>query len=291
MADSQTPPQIFDSGLQRLRRQRALRRTPITFLLERCIEDCAERILDVNRVFERTLLIAPPQASQYLLDHLPEDRRPKSVQTAWFVGQALSPDIMLADETLPFEPGKFDLVISLLNLQGVNDLPGVLLQAKRILMPDGLFMGALFGGDTLSRFRQALYQADQALLGGVTARVSPFPDYQQLAGLLQRAGFAQPVVDRDKVNVSYEHLSGLVRDLRDMGETNVLLARNKSFLPKAFPAFLEGFLKNEAGADERRFQVCFEILWMTGWSPHHSQQKPLQPGSAQISLTEVIGKK
>ena len=244
----------------------------------------------MNRVFERVLLIAPPGAKKDLLNFLPKPKRPKSILSAWFAIGERAVDVVLDDEAIPFDPESFDLVISLLSLHSANDLPGALIQTKRILKPDGLFMGALFGGDTLSGFRQALYQTDQELLGGITARVAPFSDYQQLAGLLQRAGFAQPVVDRDRVNVSYKKLSDLLRDLRDMGETNILTARQRKILPKLYASHLENTLMQSNDIDDGRFTDCFEILWMTGWSPHHSQQQPLKPGSAQISLKDVIGK-
>lgn len=291
MTDSQTPPQIFDRKLLALRRQRAARRNRFSFLLERCLDDCAERLLDVNRVFGRLLLIAPNGAGEGLLSRLPENKHPETIKTAHHTLADVGLDQVMDDENLPFSPENFDLIISILNLHSVNDLPGSLIQIRRTLKPDGLFLGALFGSDTLASVRQAAYQVDQNLLNGLTPRIFPFPDYTQLGALLQRAGFAQPVIDRDRVNVSYRGLKGLVDDLRDLGDTNILTNRQKAFLPKAYPGQLETILMQTGLTEAERFETEFDILWMTGWAPHPDQPKPLKPGTAQISLADVIGKK
>lgn len=265
-------PEIFDQRLITLRRERAIRRGGLNFLHKRCAEDAVERVCDINRRFDKALIIGLPETRHFFLQSLPADKTPKGM---------IECDALAED--LDIEAGHVDLVISLLHLHNINDLPGALFQLKQVLKTDGLFIGAVFGGETLKPLRHVLYGLDDKHLGGITARVSPFADYSQLAGLLQRTGYAQPVVDKDRVTVSYTKGETLINDLRDMGETNSLTSRETRYIGKAY---YEDIISQ---FEERNpFEVNFEILWMTGWSPHESQQKPLKPGSAQISLTQVL---
>ena len=191
-------------------------------------------------------------------------------------------------EALEFEANSLDLITSVLNLHSTNDLPGVLAQIKAALKPDGLFVAALFGGETLHELRESLMQAEMALKGGASPRVFPFADKQQMGALLQRAGFALPVVDSDVVTVTYDNMFKLMHDLRGMGESNIIAARSRVNPGKAF--FMEAakhYQEHFTGKDGR-LEASFEIIYLIGWAPHESQQKPLKPGSAQSRLADAL---
>ena len=193
-------------------------------------------------------------------------------------------------ESLGFEPNSQDLITSTLNLHSVNDLPGVLYQIRQALKPDGLFIAALFGGETLYELRESLMQAELDLKGGVSPRVFPFADKQQIGALLQRAGFALPVVDSDILTVTYENMFKLMHDLRGMGENNIIAARSrvnpgKAFFIKAAEHYQNNFSENG------RIIASFEIIFMIGWGPADTQQKPLRPGSAQNRLADALNTK
>lgn len=197
--------------------------------------------------------------------------------------------IVADEERLPFRPGSLDLVVSSLALHWTNDLIGALVQARLALKPDGLFIGAFFGGATLTELRQSLLSAEAELSGGASMRVSPFAEPSDAGGLLQRAGFALPVADVDRVTVRYAHPVELLRDLRAMGETNVLLERSRTpltrrVLGRALELYAEQFTERDG-----RVRATFEIVTVTGWSPHESQQKPLPRGSAKMRLAEALG--
>lgn len=193
------------------------------------------------------------------------------------------------EERLPFAPASLDLIVSSLSLHWANDVIGALVQARLALKPDGLFIGALFGGATLTELRQALTAAELELTGGAGPRVSPFADPSDAAGLLQRAGFALPVADVDRVTVRYDHPLRLMADLRRMGETSVLAERHPRPLTRAVLArACEIYARDFADADGR-LPATFEILTLTGWSPSETQQKPLRPGSAKMRLADALG--
>jgi SAM-dependent methyltransferase len=197
---------------------------------------------------------------------------------------------VIADaEALPFRDGTLDLVISLLALQFVNDLPGTLVQIRRALKPDGLFLAALFGGDTITELRQAFAAAEAEMEGGMSPRIAPFADLRDLGGLLQRAGFALPVTDVDRVVVRYETPLALMHDLRRMGATNPLVERRRTPLRRAtLMRMAEIYAERFADADGR-VRATFEIIWLSGWAPHESQQQPLAPGSAKVRLADALG--
>lgn len=189
---------------------------------------------------------------------------------------------MVADEeALPIAPQSLDLFVSLLTLHGVNDLIGALTQIRMALKPDGLFIGVLFGEDTLHHLRHSLYQAESEITGGVSARIAPFAAVQDTGQALSRAGFALPVADIDKVSVRYENPLKLIADLRGMGETHALTSRGAPLRRDVFSRAMALF--NDAGGEEN-----FDVIYLTGWAPHESQQKPLQPGSAKASLETAI---
>ena len=192
------------------------------------------------------------------------------------------------EEKLPFGEASLNLVTSILSLHFVNDLPGALIQIRRALKPDGLFMAALPGGQTLIELRTAFMMAEEEILGGVSPRVAPMADVKEYGGLLQRAGFALPVVDSDLVTVTYEHPLKLMHELRCMGASNVLSDRLKKPMSRALLGRVIEIYQEQFSMDGR-INATFEIIHMSGWSPHESQQQPLAPGSAQTSLSAALG--
>ncbi len=193
------------------------------------------------------------------------------------------------NETLLATPNTYDLIVTRPILHAVNDLPGVLVQIRRALKPDGLFVGALFGGDTLTELRQSLAAAELETSGGVSPRVAPFGDVRDLGGLLQRAGFALPVADMERTIVRYRHLAGLVHDLRTMGETNVLVERSRKAISRRMLASVAQIYAQEFADPDGRLRATFDVVYLTGWAPHESQQKPLKPGSAKARLADALG--
>jgi SAM-dependent methyltransferase len=273
MAEMEVP-QIFDlkaQALAKARAQKRMSRKGPSFLLTRCAQDAASRIADINRRFERGIVLAPIDMRSAILEDLPAERRPQ--QFDW------------SDNWEDIQ-GDYDLIISLLELQTENDLPGALIKMKQSLKADGLFMAAMFGGDSLITLRQSFYHIDQALFGGATARLYPMIDHTQAAGLLGRAGLNLPVIDKDRVTVNYRSLQTLINDLRDLGLTNILTARHKAPLPKGILSLIHAAYPKTS---EGKFTAQLEILWLTGWSPHESQQKPLKPGSAKMRLADALG--
>jgi SAM-dependent methyltransferase len=285
------PPLIFDRALWRRRLTRALRaRNPCVFLAERAAEDLSFRLSAIRRGFPRALDLGAPHPIIASALAAPE----RFLVRAAPVAAALGSDglrLVADDEALPFAPQSFDLVVSALNLQFANDLPGVFAQVRRVLAPDGLFLAALVGGQTLVELRACLAQAQDEIEGGASPRVAPFADLRDLGGLLQRAGFALPVTDCDAFAVRYANTFDLMRDLRFMGATNVLTAGARRPLRRSV-ALRAAAIYGEKYADpDGRIRATFEIIWASGWAPHESQQKPLAPGSAQVSLMAALGDK
>lgn len=199
------------------------------------------------------------------------------------------PALAADEEALPFAAGRFDLVTSVLNLHWVNDLPGALIQIRRALKPDGLFLGALLGGETLHELRAALMQAEIDVEGGAGPRVSPFADVRDTGGLLQRAGFALPVVDKDRITLSFPGALELMAALRGMGESNAVLARRRSFSRRATLLRAAELYRERAGAGpDDGLSATFEVVYLTAWAPHEAQQQPLRPGSARSRLAEAL---
>jgi len=269
---------IFDRKVLRARQARARAQGAATFLLDHVAEEFAERLSAVLRQFDIAADIGTPT-----------DALRRALQKTGKVDRIL--DVAMDEELLPFANGALDLAVSALSLHQVNDLPGTLIQIRRALKPDGLFVAALLCGDTLTELRQAFAQAESEIEGGISPRVAPFADLRDLGALLQRAGFALPVVDSDKLVVRYDSAFALMRDLRAMGATNVLIERRKTPLRRAtLMRMAETYAKSFADPDGR-IRATFEIGWMTGWSPHESQQKPLKPGSAAQRLADALGTK
>jgi SAM-dependent methyltransferase len=279
-------PIVFDRLLQRQRRQRAAALPPANFLLEHVAGELADRLGMVLRRFEIGIdLGTPGDAVRASL------RRLGSV--AMIVGAdviARSKPFVIADEeALPFSDAAVDLVASGLALQFVNDLPGVLTQIRRALKPNGLFLAALLGGETLTELRQAFAAAESEIEGGVSPRVAPFADLRQLGALLQRAGFALPVTDVERVIVRYDSAFDLMHDLRRMGATNPLVARRRAPLRRQTLLQMADIYARRFGDDDGRIRATFDIVWLSGWAPHPDQQQPLKPGSAKTRLADALG--
>jgi NADH dehydrogenase [ubiquinone] 1 alpha subcomplex assembly factor 5 len=235
----------------------------------------AERLSFVKRDFRRILEVG--RRGTALSDLLTQKDSRCHVTQADFDGE----------ERLVLPSGGFDLVVSNLSLHWMNDLPGALIQMRRALKPDGFFLAALLGGDTLYELRECLYEAEMEIRGGLTPRVSPFMDVRDGGMLLQRAGFALPVAEREKLTFSYPDIFALMRELRGMGEGNAALVREKHFAPKRL--FLRaGEIYRQRYPLEEGIQATFEILVLAGWTAHESQQQPIKPGTAEFSLAEAL---
>lgn len=291
---SDAPPRLFDRALLRQHLDRAAG-AYAGFIKQRAAEDAADRLFTILRDFPLALdLGSRDGALARALATDPAANRVGTIIAAdlsakMLAGNAAVLKAVVDEERLPFAPESLDLVVSLLSLHWTNDLVGALVQIRRALRPDGLFIGALFGGQTLTELRQSLLQAEAEVSGGAGLRVSPFADGFDAAGLLQRAGFALPVSDIDRFTVRYDHPLKLMADLRAMGETNALVDRarrplSRPVLSRAFEIYQEQF-----GLPDGRIPATFEIVTATGWAPHASQQQPLRPGSAKMRLADALG--
>ncbi|HVV42785.1 MAG TPA: methyltransferase domain-containing protein [Nitrobacter sp.] len=277
MAQSPTStPALFDRALLRARQSRALRLGAATFLLDRVAEDMADRAAAVLRDFRSVADIGTSGGQ---------------------VRRALAPRLgdvaaveLPADERVPLalSPASLDLAVSALALQFVNDLPGVLAQIRRALKPDGLLLAATIGGETLTELRQSFAAAEAELEGGLSPRVAPFADLRDLGALLQRAGFALPVTDVDRVMVRYADAFALMADLRRMGATNLLVERRRTPLRRATLLRMAQIYRERFSDPDGRIRATFDVVWLSGWAPHDSQQKPLRPGSAKASLEAAV---
>jgi SAM-dependent methyltransferase len=267
---------IFDRRLLRARLARAAALGPSTFLMDRAAEEIADRLGAVRRQFDRALDL---DASI--------DTVRRALTNSGKVNSSLA--VAADPDALPLREGSLDLIVSPLALQFVNDLPGALIQIRRALRPDGLFLGALLGGSTLTELRQSFAIAEAEIEQGISPRVAPFADLRDLGGLLQRAGFALPVTDTDRLTVRYSDPLALMHDLRRMGATNVLVERSRRPLRRRTLARMMEIYGSRFADQDGRIRATFEILWLSGWAPHESQQQPLRPGSAQRRLADALG--
>lgn len=262
-----------------------------SFLAEEVADRLTERLEDITRSFPIAVdlgshggLLAPRLRGQHGIETLiSTDLAPA------FAARSRGPAVACDEEALPFAAGALDLVVSSLALHWVNDLPGAFVQIRQALKPDGLFIGAMLGGETLKELRECLVDAEVELEGGLSPRTSPLTDVRDLGMLLQRAGFALPVVDTDRITVTYGSALKLMQDLRGMGESNAVLERRKTFsrrntLLRAAQLYHERY----AGPDGR-ITATFQVLWMLGWAPADNQPQPKKPGSATHSLAEALG--
>lgn len=281
---------IFDTQLLIERRRRALLTgtTGADFLLDRAADDLRERLASVERRFERAaaLFSVTPAARDAVLASGKAAEVIRVEADRAFLGP--EPGIVAAPETLPLEPESIDLAVSLLAFQEMNDIPGMLIQIRRALKPDGLFLGAFAGSGTLAELRESLLAAETEIRGGASPRVIPFTDVRDAGALLQRAGFALPVADVETVTVRYDSAFGLIADLKAMGAANALIARSRRPATRALFARAAEIYAERFSDPDGRVRATFSIVWMSGWAPHSSQQKPLRPGSAQISLKDAL---
>lgn len=283
---------VFDRRLVRLRRERAAANwASHDFLFREVAERLAERLDDVRRRFPVALelgrrgdaLTAALETRAGIEALIHTGLSPSTVRDTG--GPAVAAD----EEALPFRDGAFDLIVSSLSLHWVNDLPGALAQARRALKSDGLFLAALFGGGTLAELRDALMDAEMEEEGGVSPRVSPFADVRDMGALLQRAGFALPVVDVDTITVTFPDALALMTDLRGMGETNSVKTRRSGFLRRATLGRAAQIYRDRHGDSDGRIPATFRVMFVTAWAPAASQPKPLRPGSATVRLADALG--
>jgi SAM-dependent methyltransferase len=276
MANPNAAPVLFDRALLRARHNRALRGKPATFLLDRVADEATERLQAVLRQFKSAADIgtAGNQLRNKLVDRVDQ------------LAVVDLPDI--ESEPIALEPESLDLVVSALAFQFVNDLPGVLAQIRRALRPDGLLLAAMVGGDTLTELRQSFAAAEAEYEGGVSPRVSPFADLRDIGALLQRAGFALPVTDVDRIVARYDSAFALMADLRGMGATNVLIERRRTPTRRTTMLRMAQIYAERFADADGRIRATFDVIWLSAWAPHQSQQKPLQPGSAKTSLAAAV---
>jgi SAM-dependent methyltransferase len=269
-------PILFDRALLRARQSRAEKMESATFLLDRVAEDMAERLHAVLREFSSAADIGT-------LGNQVRNALTKRV------GQLARVDLPDSEsEPLALAPESVDLAVSGLAFQFVNDLPGVLAQIRRALKPDGLLLAAMVGGDTLTELRQSFAAAEAECEGGVSPRVAPFVDLRDVGALLQRAGFALPVTDVDRIVVRYDNAFALMQDLRRMGATNVLVERRRVPTRRATLLRMVQIYSERFADPDGRIRATFDVIWLSGWAPHESQQQPLQPGSAKASLADAV---
>jgi NADH dehydrogenase [ubiquinone] 1 alpha subcomplex assembly factor 5 len=286
--------QVFDRRLLVRRRDRAAAQAgECDFLLQRVADDLVERLGVVRRQFPVVLNLGS--------HHGLLGRRIRALPgvslvidadlSLRLVAQCPGPRLVADEEFLPFRDASLDLVVSGLSLQLVNDLPGALLQIRRALKPDGLLLAALLGGQSLYELRHAFLLAEDEVQGGASPRVAPFADSRDLGGLLQRAGFALPVADSDIVAVTYASPLRLMQELKAMGASNMLAARRRRFMTRRTLTRAAEIYVEQFGRPDGRVPATFEIITLTGWAPHESQQQPLRPGSARMRLADALGAK
>lgn len=293
MAD---PITIFDRDILKLRRNRAAKRAKdFNFLFAETAERLVDRLDDTTRSFPLAVDIGCHSGE---IGSIIGNRG--QIQTLFQCDIAKDYALLarennhhssavIDEEFLPFAPNSLDLVLSNMSLHWVNDLPGMLLQARQALKPDGLFLASMLGGETLKDLREALMAAEAEEEGGVSPRVSPFVDIRDAGALLQRSGFALPVVDSDEIIIDYPDALKLMRDLSGMGESNLIIKRSKKFTHRATLARAASIYRERHANNDGRILAKFQVIYLTGWAPDASQPKALRPGSAKISLVDFLG--
>jgi SAM-dependent methyltransferase len=286
------PRHIFDQTLLDTRRRRALARPHenADFLLRAAVDDLLDRIAVVKRDFAIAIDLGTPLA--LLTDRLSSMSQVKRVTRVDRLAETVPANgtgLVGDPELLPFRDGSLDLVASALALHWVADLPGCLAQIRRALKPDGLFIANLLGGETLHELRASLTIAEAELTGGASPRIAPFADLRDMGALLQRTGFALPVVDRDRLTVRYADALTLMHDLRAMGATNALVERARTPLRRDVLIRAVAIYSERFSDPDGRIRATFDIVSLSGWAPHESQQQPLRPGSAKSRLADALG--
>jgi len=283
---------LFDRKLLRARRVRFAHEIEAReFLLAHVAREIAERVELMLRPFPLGLdLGAYHGLLGRTVAQLPSVGEMIYAESAFaFAALCPRPALVCDEDLLPFKEASLNLIVSGLALHRVNDLPGALIQIRRALVPDGLFMAALLGAGALIELRQALIEAEAETQGGASPRVAPFGDVREYGALLQRAGFALPVADVETLTVVYASPRELMREVRALGGGNVLLARSKRPLSRHTLERAEGLYRERHGTPDGRVSASFEIVYLSGWGPDRSQQKPLKPGSAARRLADALG--
>ncbi|WP_417491052.1 methyltransferase domain-containing protein [Maricaulis sp.] len=291
---SALPPQLFDRDLLRQRRNRAAGSIQsYNFLVQRAFDDICDRVEGVMRDFDTTLILGGGPG-------LPGELRQRHAgsKTGHVIQSDLAPAVAarldgpalaLDEERLPFSDASLDLILAPLGLHWTNDLPGVLVQLRRALKPDGFLAATLLGGNSLTELRQSLMAAEAELSGGAHARVSPLAGTFDIAALLQRAGFTMPVADIDRVTVRYDNAFALMADLRGMAETSILADRPRSPATRALFVRMAEIYAERFSDPDGRIRATFEIVHAAGWAPHPDQPVAKRPGSATVRLADALG--
>jgi SAM-dependent methyltransferase len=280
---------IFDRQRIRANRDRAARQPgQHGFLHDWAARNLVSRLDDIKRDFPLALLIGA-QGAEVFQVHEKIGRLITMDLSAGLLQKQSGLLLQGDEEALPFAPEVFNLVASPLVLHNTNDLPGALLQIRQCLKPDGLFLAAMLGGETLHELRGVMMEAETNRRGGISPRIAPFADKPQAGALLQRAGFNLPVIDSEIVTVTYDNAFSLMHDLRLMGEGNAIIRRDKTFAGRALFMEAADLYQNRFAEPDGRIRASFEIIFMIGWAPHDSQQKPLRPGTAQHRLADALG--
>lgn len=282
---------IIDTDLLLSRKRRAVARAVpgADFLMQRAAEELTDRLMAVERRFGKAALLfcQTPAAEAAVLASGKASETLRVEADAALLGDGSG--IVAAPGHVALAPESIDLAVSLLALQDENDIPGMLIQIRRALRPDGLFLGVMAGSGTLGELRESLLAAESELSGGATPRVIPFADVREAGALLQRAGFALPVADVETVTVRYASMFGLMADLRAMGAANPLLERSRRPATRALFARAADVYAERFSDPDGRIRATFSFVWLSGWAPDASQPKPLKPGSGKVSLASVLG--
>lgn len=268
-------PVIFDRALY-VRRLAHARKTEPNALTTTIAEECAERLELISRRFETAMVMAaePDAVAARLM---------RSGKFGSFIASAPP-----ADDVIDAAPESLDAVISLLDLQSANDVPGQLAQMRRALKPDGLLLACLFAGDTLTELRQSWLAAESVESGGATPRVAPMISVRELGALLQRAGFALPVADLDRTIVRYGDAIALIHEIGELGLSNHLAERSRHVVSRRLLGAAVAHYHDHFADGDGRIRATLDIAWLTGWAPHASQQQPLKPGSAKARLSDAL---
>ena len=273
---------IHDRKIARIKRERSFKNNPESKLFfNEYSQDMFERIELINNTFEKGLALG------FRNIDLKKSKNISHLKLAE-LGISQNIDFVCDEEFLPIKKSSLDIIISFFNLHSSNDIPGILFQINQSLKPNGLFMGCLFVGDTLKELRFCLAKAEEEITKGISPRISPFADLQDLSNLLQRANFNLPVADIDRHKVTYDNPIKLMNDLREMGETNILKEKQKTFFRKDILERSMEIYRENFSLENQKIFATFEIAWLIGWKYHDSQQKPLQPGSGQKNLAEAV---
>ena len=273
---------IHDRKIARIKRERSFKNNPESKLFfNEYSQDMFERIELINNTFEKGLALG------FRNRNLKKSKNIGHLRLAE-LGMSQNIDFVCDEEFLPIKKSSLDIIISFFNLHSSNDIPGILFQINQSLKPNGLFIGCLFVGDTLKELRFCLAKAEEEITKGISPRISPFADLQDLSNLLQRANFNLPVADIDRHKVTYDNPIKLMNDLREMGETNILKEKQKTFFRKDVLERSMEIYKENFSLENHKIFATFEIAWLIGWKYHDSQQKPLQPGSGQKNLAEAV---